>query len=76
MICLNKSDEKGGEAAASITINPAIKKHFELQIKTLENAPRDVGKLEQIIKAKERRREEDTAMHVEDMQSLVTEIEC
>ena len=73
MICLHKKKE--GEAAPSITINPAIKKHFELQIKTLQTAPRDVWKLERIIKAKEKRREEDISMHVEDMQRLVTEIE-
>ena len=27
-------------------INPAVKKHYELQIKTLQNAPRGVAKLE------------------------------
>jgi hypothetical protein len=57
----------------ALIINPAAKKHFELQIRTLQNAPRDVNKLERIIEAKERQREEDEAMHIEDMQRLVTE---
>jgi hypothetical protein len=47
--------------------NPAINKHFKLQIKTLpQNAPRDVDKLQQLLKVKQRQKEE--AMHVEDTQ--------
>jgi hypothetical protein len=49
MTCLHKNDEKGeGDAEAStptrttILTNPAIKKHYELGIMTLQNAPRDV----------------------------------
>ena len=57
----------------SIQISSVTKRHFQLQIKTLQNAPRDVAKLEQIIKAKERQNEEAT--HFEDTQRLVTEIE-
>ncbi len=34
--------------------NPAVNKHFELEIKTLQNAPRDADKLEALLKAKER----------------------
>jgi hypothetical protein len=33
--------------------NPAVNKHFKLQIKTLQNAPTDADKLEQLLKAKE-----------------------
>jgi len=29
--------------------NPAVNKHFELQIKTLQNAPRDTDKLEALL---------------------------
>ena len=54
-------------------MNPAIKRHFELEIQTLQNAPRDVNKLERLLKVKRRQKEE--AMHVEDTQRLVTEIE-
>jgi hypothetical protein len=54
-------------------MNPAIKRHFELEIQTLQNAPRDVDKLERLLKVKQRQKEE--AMYIEDTQRLVTEIE-
>jgi hypothetical protein len=54
-------------------MNPAIKRYYELQIKTLQNAPRDAEKLEWLLKKKERAKEE--SMHIEDTQRLVTEIE-
>jgi hypothetical protein len=45
-----------------------------LQIKTLlQNVPRDVEELERLLKVKERQKEE--AMHINDTQRLVTEIE-
>jgi hypothetical protein len=45
-----------------------------LEIKTpLQNAPRDEEKLEQLLKVKEMQKEE--AMHIEDAERLVTEIE-
>jgi len=45
-----------------------------LKIKTLlQNAPRDVDKLERLLKVKERQNEE--SRHIEDTQRLVTEIE-
>jgi hypothetical protein len=52
---------------------PPMNKHLELEIKTLKNAPRDAEKLERHLKAKQRQKEE--AMHIEDTQRLVTEIE-
>jgi hypothetical protein len=54
-------------------MNPAIKRHLELEIRTLQNAPRDEEKLERILKRKEREKEE--AIHIKDTQRLVTEIE-
>jgi hypothetical protein len=54
-------------------MSPPMKKHLELQIKTLQNAPRDPDKLERLLKAKGRQKEE--AMHMEDTQRLVTEVE-
>jgi hypothetical protein len=54
-------------------MNPAVKRHLELQIKTLQNAPRDPDKLERLLKSKRRQKEE--AMHIEDTERLVTEIE-
>jgi hypothetical protein len=35
-------------------MNPAINRHLELEIKTLQNAPRDEDKLERFLKVKER----------------------
>jgi hypothetical protein len=54
-------------------MSPPMTKHLELEIKTLKNAPRDAEKLERHLKAKQRQKEE--AMHIEDTQRLVTEIE-
>jgi hypothetical protein len=33
-------------------MSPPMKKHLELEIKTLQNAPRDVDKLERLLKIK------------------------
>jgi hypothetical protein len=66
MIKVNSQGELG-------EINSAIKKHFELQIKTLQNAPRDPDKLERLLQIKQRQKEE--AMYMEDTQRLITEIE-
>jgi hypothetical protein len=69
-----ETNSQGGEgAAAGGGINPAIKKHLELQIKTLQNAPRDPYKLERLLKVKRRQKEEATER--EDTERLVTEIE-
>jgi methyl coenzyme M reductase beta subunit len=54
-------------------INPIMKRHLELEIKTLQNAPRDEGKLRELLKLKEKQNEQ--AIHIEDTQRLVTEIE-
>ena len=62
----NQGEELGG-------MSPPQKRYLALQIKTLEKAPRDAEKLERLLKAKRRQKEE--AMHIEDTQRLVTEIE-
>jgi hypothetical protein len=54
-------------------INPAIKGRLELEIKSLGNAPRDADKLRRILEIRQRQKEE--AMHIEDTERLVTEIE-
>ena len=54
-------------------INSAMKRHLELEIKTLQNAPRDADKLRKLLEVKQRQKEE--AMYIEDTQRLVTEIE-
>jgi hypothetical protein len=61
------------EATEGWGINPAIKKHLELEIKSLQNAPRDADKLRKLLEIKRRQKEE--ADHLEDTQRLVTEIE-
>jgi hypothetical protein len=43
--------------------SPPVNEHFKLQIKTLQNAPRDPEKLERLLKVKRRQKEE--AMHIE-----------
>ena len=35
-------------------INPVMKKHLELEIKTLQNAPRDADKLRRLLELKQR----------------------
>jgi methyl coenzyme M reductase beta subunit len=54
-------------------MSPPMKKHLELEIKILENAPRDSDKLRKLLQVKQRQKEEAT--HIEDTQRLVTEIE-
>ena len=51
MITINSQAELGG-------MNPIMKRHLELEIKTLQNAPRDEEKLERLLKIKQRQKEE------------------
>jgi hypothetical protein len=53
----SQGEELGG-------MSPPLKKHLELQIKTLRNAPRDAEKLRQLLKVRLRKKEE--AKHIED----------
>jgi hypothetical protein len=71
MITISNSNEgiEGGWGG----MNPAVKRHLELQIKTLQNAPRDPDRLELLLKSKRRQKEE--AMEREATERLVTEIE-
>jgi hypothetical protein len=70
---LDVNSQVQGEAKEGWGINPVMKRHLELEIKTLQNAPRDEGKLRELLKLKEKENEETT--HIEDTQRLVTEIE-
>jgi hypothetical protein len=63
-----------GEARKGWGINPVIKRHLELEIRTLQNAPRDADKLRRLLETKQRQKEGE-ADHIEDTQRLVTEIE-
>jgi hypothetical protein len=49
-----------------------VNEHLNLKIRTIQNAPRDPDKLEQLLKQKERESEE--VRHVQDIERLVTEI--
>jgi hypothetical protein len=66
MLTVNSQETLGG-------LSSPQKRHLELEIETLQNAPRDAEKLGRLLKAKQRQKEE--AMHIEDTQRLVTEIE-
>jgi len=70
---IDVNSQLGGEASEGWGINPVMKRHFELEIKTLQNAPRDADKLRKLLEVKQRQKEE--AMDIEDTQRLVTEIE-
>jgi methyl coenzyme M reductase beta subunit len=62
-----------GEAKEGWGLNPIMKRHLELEIKTLQNAPRDATKLRKLLEVKQKQKQE--ADHIEDTQRLVTEIE-
>jgi hypothetical protein len=54
-------------------MSPPIRKYLELEIKILQDAPKDAEKLERLLKSKQRQKEQ--ANFMEDTQRLVTEIE-
>jgi hypothetical protein len=58
---------------AVIEVNPAMKQHWESEIKILRDAPRDLHKLGEILKAKQE--EYEKAIDSEDIERLVSEIE-
>jgi hypothetical protein len=66
MLKVNSQGELGG-------MSPPLKRHLELEIKALENAPRDADKLRRLLQVKASQKEE--AIHIEETQRLVTEIE-
>lgn len=66
-------EEDGAISNAGIEINPAMKRHWESEIKILRDAPRVKNKLSEIIKIKQEEYEE--ADDSEDIERLVSEIE-
>ena len=54
-------------------MRPPLKRHLELQMRTLENAPGDADMLERLLQIKQRQKEE--AERIEDTERLVTETE-
>ena len=75
MITISSSsiNEGGGEGGWG-GMNSAMRRHLELQIKTLQNAPREPDKLERLLKSKRRQKMEEATKR-EDTERLVTEIE-
>ena len=62
MIRVNNNDSQEEESEI-IRINPVMKRHYELEIEMLQNAPRDENKLrEELLKLKERQYEQATHM--------------
>ncbi|MDQ3836745.1 MAG: hypothetical protein M3270_07415 [Thermoproteota archaeon] len=59
--------------AAIVEFDPAMKRHWELEIRTLQEAPRDAEKLRKLLEAK--RKEYEEAEDYETRCRLVTEIE-
>jgi hypothetical protein len=43
-------NSQGGEGAAGGGMNPVMKRHLELEIKTLQNTPRYADKVRQLLK--------------------------
>jgi hypothetical protein len=66
-------EEEAAVGVAVIMNNPATENHFELHIRTLQDAPRDPDKLRELLKIKQRQYEKATL--AEEIQPLVTEIE-
>ena len=64
----------GGGKEPAIEISLASKRHWELEIKIVRDAPRDLDKLKRLLKSKRRQKEEET-MYFEDIERLVTQIE-
>jgi hypothetical protein len=61
---LDVNSQVKGEAKEGWGINPVMKRHLELEIKTLQNAPRDAAKLRKLLEVKQRQKQE--ADHIED----------
>jgi hypothetical protein len=55
-----------GEPKDGGGLNIVMKRHLELEIRTLQNAPRDADRLRRLLEVKQRQKEQ--AMHIEDTQ--------
>jgi hypothetical protein len=72
----NQGEEEKGRRTTTepvIEISLTSKRHWELQIRTLQEAPRDADKLRKILKAKQK--EYEKAEDSEDIERLVPETE-
>ena len=55
---LDVNSQVKGEPKDGWGLNPVMKKHLELEIRTLQNAPRDADKLSRLLELKQRQKEE------------------
>ena len=67
----NDNNNNDSQQEPEVRISSAAKRRFELEIQTLQNAPRDEDKLRELLNLKDK--ENERATHVEDTQRLVTE---
>jgi hypothetical protein len=51
-----------------------MKRHLELEIKTLQNAPRDADKLRKLLEVKQRQKEE--ADHIKTHKGWLQKLKC
>lgn len=58
----NNDNDSQEEESEIIKSNPATKRHYELEIETLQKTPRDEGKLRELLKLKEKENEQATHM--------------
>ena len=66
----NNNNRRGEEeSGGGIPMSIAMKRHFELEIDTLQNAPRNIDKLKRLLQAKQR--EYERATDIMDTQRLV-----
>ena len=70
---MTPEEEEMEEKMAVIKISEATQKHFNLQTKILQDAPRDPDKLREFLK--EKQKEYEKVEDSEDTERLVTEIE-
>ena len=57
MLRINSQGELGG-------MSPSLKRHLELEIKTLKNTPRDADELERILNIKKRQRKKQCTLKI------------
>jgi hypothetical protein len=57
MIRVNNNDSQQEEP--ELKISSSAKRHFKLEIETLKNAPRDEGRLRELLKLKQRQNEQE-----------------
>jgi len=71
MIRVHEPEEGGDKEEPGIPVSLAMKRHFESEIRTLKDAPRDEMKLRQILKVKQK--EYEKTAEWEDIERLFSD---